>query len=63
MILTIDIICSQLCSRLAASGKVVLALEHRDGTGPACIIRSLGPDGKLSEGYETKLYIQDDDIQ
>ncbi|KAH9931764.1 platelet-activating factor acetylhydrolase, isoform II-domain-containing protein [Amylocystis lapponica] len=26
---------SQLCARLAAEGRVVLAVEHRDGTGPA----------------------------
>ncbi|KAG6903475.1 hypothetical protein C0995_005498 [Termitomyces sp. Mi166 len=29
---------SQICSRLASSGRVVLAMEHRDGTGCACII-------------------------
>lgn len=31
---------SHFCSRLAASGKVVLAIEHRDGTGHACETRS-----------------------
>ncbi|KAK0429642.1 platelet-activating factor acetylhydrolase, isoform II-domain-containing protein [Armillaria borealis] len=30
---------SQICSRIAASGRVVLAIEHRDGTAPACITR------------------------
>ncbi|KAK0224629.1 platelet-activating factor acetylhydrolase, isoform II-domain-containing protein [Armillaria nabsnona] len=30
---------SQICSRIAASGHVVLAIEHRDGTAPACITR------------------------
>ncbi|KNZ74816.1 Platelet-activating factor acetylhydrolase [Termitomyces sp. J132] len=30
---------SQICSRLASSGRVVLAMEHRDGTGSACITR------------------------
>ena len=29
--------CSQLCCRLASEGKVVLAVEHRDGTGPAAM--------------------------
>ncbi|KAK2466113.1 hypothetical protein APHAL10511_001755 [Amanita phalloides] len=37
---------SHLCSRLAASGKVILAIEHRDGTGHACITRSWGDDGQ-----------------
>ncbi|KAJ6539521.1 platelet-activating factor acetylhydrolase, isoform II-domain-containing protein [Mycena capillaripes] len=31
---------SQLCSEMAASGKVVLAVEHRDGTAPACTSRT-----------------------
>ncbi|KAK0473074.1 platelet-activating factor acetylhydrolase, isoform II-domain-containing protein [Armillaria novae-zelandiae] len=30
---------SQICSRIAASGRVVLAIEHRDGTAPACVTR------------------------
>lgn len=37
---------SHLCSRLAASGKVVLAIEHRDGTGHACITRSWNEKGQ-----------------
>ncbi|KAJ7068452.1 platelet-activating factor acetylhydrolase, isoform II-domain-containing protein [Mycena amicta] len=31
---------SQICSELAASGRVVLAIEHRDGTSPACTSRN-----------------------
>jgi platelet-activating factor acetylhydrolase len=31
---------SQLCTHLASSGKVVIAMEHRDGTGPICRPRS-----------------------
>jgi len=31
---------SQLCTHLASSGKVVLAIEHRDGTSPICRPRS-----------------------
>lgn len=34
-----DYVLSQICSRIAASGHVVLAIEHRDGTAPACITR------------------------
>ncbi|RDB22670.1 Platelet-activating factor acetylhydrolase 2 [Hypsizygus marmoreus] len=51
---------SQLCSRLAASGKVVLALEHRDGTGPACTPRVWGDNGK----YPSRpiLYYQAEDV-
>lgn len=30
---------SNLCTRLAAEGRVVIALEHRDGTGPAVFPR------------------------
>ncbi|KAF8639716.1 hypothetical protein AX17_000978 [Amanita inopinata Kibby_2008] len=40
---------SHLCSRLAASGKVVLAIEHRDGTGHACISRSWGDSDKKNQ--------------
>ncbi|KZP24695.1 hypothetical protein FIBSPDRAFT_856902 [Athelia psychrophila] len=46
---------SQVCARLAASGRVVLAMEHRDGTGPACV-------WGVGEGERTLLYIQDDDV-
>ncbi|KAJ7283996.1 platelet-activating factor acetylhydrolase, isoform II-domain-containing protein [Mycena rebaudengoi] len=42
---------SQLCSRLAASGKVVLAAEHRDGTAPV----TLRSGGHL-------LYFKEDDV-
>ncbi|KAF8663408.1 hypothetical protein AX16_000980 [Volvariella volvacea WC 439] len=37
---------SQLCCRLAASGRVVLAMEHRDGSAHACMPRSWGINGK-----------------
>ncbi|KAF9268144.1 hypothetical protein L218DRAFT_892916 [Marasmius fiardii PR-910] len=39
---------SQVCSRIAASGRVVLAIEHRDGTNPACQTRSWDADGKCT---------------
>ncbi|KAF8631576.1 hypothetical protein AX15_002327 [Amanita polypyramis BW_CC] len=37
---------SNYCSRLAASGKVVLAVEHRDGTGHACVTHSWDDNGR-----------------
>ncbi|KAJ7590934.1 platelet-activating factor acetylhydrolase, isoform II-domain-containing protein [Mycena floridula] len=36
---------SQLCSRIAATGKIVLAIEHRDGTGSTCVTSF--PTGKV----------------
>ncbi|KAJ6628803.1 platelet-activating factor acetylhydrolase, isoform II-domain-containing protein [Mycena sp. CBHHK59/15] len=51
---------SQLCSQMAASGNVVLAVEHRDGTAPACTTRTGSPNGK--PGTRTILYYQDDDV-
>ncbi|KAJ7684003.1 platelet-activating factor acetylhydrolase, isoform II-domain-containing protein [Mycena rosella] len=42
---------SQLCSEMAAAGRVVLAIEHRDGTAPAC-----APRGR------TVLYYREDDV-
>ncbi|KAF9534710.1 platelet-activating factor acetylhydrolase, isoform II-domain-containing protein [Crepidotus variabilis] len=40
---------SQFCSELAASGKVVIALEHRDGTSPVCMPRGWNEDGSKTE--------------
>ncbi|KAI0050253.1 hypothetical protein FA95DRAFT_1536850 [Auriscalpium vulgare] len=48
---------SQLCTHLASTGKVVLALEHRDGTGPVCRPRS-SDTGKP----QRKLYISPDEV-
>ena len=53
---------SQFCSRLAASGRVVLAVEHRDGTGTVSMPRSWHVDGNKSEP-RTLLYIREGDIQ
>ncbi|KAJ7240301.1 platelet-activating factor acetylhydrolase, isoform II-domain-containing protein [Mycena haematopus] len=47
---------SQICSEMAAAGKIVLAVEHRDGTGPACTPRA--HDGKT----RTVLYCREDDV-
>jgi platelet-activating factor acetylhydrolase len=41
---------------MAAAGKVVIAVEHRDGTGPACTPRAR--DGSL----RTVLYFREDDV-
>ncbi|KAF9481807.1 hypothetical protein BDN70DRAFT_875743 [Pholiota conissans] len=51
---------SQFCSRLAASGKVVLAIEHRDGTGTVCMPHSWN-QGRQSEP-RTLLYLRESDI-
>ncbi|KAJ8523539.1 hypothetical protein ONZ45_g110 [Pleurotus djamor] len=51
---------SQLCTRLASSGRVVLALEHRDGSGHVCLPRSRDANGQLVT--TPKLYIRETDI-
>jgi platelet-activating factor acetylhydrolase len=51
---------SQYCSRLAASGNVVLALEHRDGTAMACRPRSWDVDGK--NAYRSMVYLRETDV-
>ncbi|EKM80049.1 hypothetical protein AGABI1DRAFT_120085 [Agaricus bisporus var. burnettii JB137-S8] len=51
---------SQFCSRLAASGRVVLALEHRDGTGIASIPKSWGIGDKSTN--EPVLYLREEDV-
>ncbi|TFK22339.1 hypothetical protein FA15DRAFT_622679 [Coprinopsis marcescibilis] len=52
---------SQFCSRLAASGRVVLAVEHRDGTGTVSMPRSWNIDGEKSKP-RTLLYLRESDI-
>jgi len=42
---------SQLCTHLASSGKVVLAIEHRDGTSPICRPRSEQTGERYSRPY------------
>ncbi|PPQ64631.1 hypothetical protein CVT24_008368 [Panaeolus cyanescens] len=51
---------SQYCSRLAASGRIVLAVEHRDGSGTACMPRSWNQQGRSEP--RTVLYIKEADI-
>lgn len=51
---------SQFCCRMAASGKVVLAIEHRDGTGPVCMPRSWNLEGKSLP--RILLYLRETDI-
>ncbi|KAH7914420.1 tRNA synthetases class I, catalytic domain-containing protein [Hygrophoropsis aurantiaca] len=43
---------SQLCTRIASSGRVVLAVEHRDGSGHVC----------MPSNSPAKLYIKEHDI-
>ncbi|KAG6911247.1 hypothetical protein DXG01_003114 [Tephrocybe rancida] len=50
----------QICSRIASSGRVVLALEHRDGTGYACVTRVRGQDGSFKE--KPIYYYKDHDL-
>lgn len=52
---------SQLCSRLASSGKVVLSMEHRDGSGYACTPRLWGTNRKINT--RPILYYSEDDIK
>ncbi|KAG7096762.1 hypothetical protein E1B28_004174 [Marasmius oreades] len=50
---------SQICSRIAASGRVVLAIEHRDGTSPACQTRSWDAGQSITKPI---LYIRQGDV-
>jgi hypothetical protein len=43
---------SQLCGKLAAEGNIVIAMEHRDGTGPAT---TYALDGTISSHYYIKV--------
>ncbi|KAK0468154.1 platelet-activating factor acetylhydrolase, isoform II-domain-containing protein [Desarmillaria tabescens] len=52
---------SQICSRIAASGRVVLAVEHRDGTAPACITREWSTDGTRT--LRVVRYLQEKDVR
>ncbi|KAF9006574.1 platelet-activating factor acetylhydrolase, isoform II-domain-containing protein [Cyathus striatus] len=51
---------SQFCSQLAASGKVVLAIEHRDGSGMYCKLRS-SPESR-NQVTRSLHYLRDSDI-
>ncbi|KAJ3576202.1 hypothetical protein NP233_g611 [Leucocoprinus birnbaumii] len=51
---------SQYCSGLAASGKVVLALEHRDGTGMAC--RPQSWEGNTKTIHRSVVYLRETDV-
>lgn len=51
---------SQYCASLAAAGNVVLAVEHRDGSGPAVLNPSR--DGVDKSG-ETMLYLSVDELR
>ncbi|KAL0949350.1 hypothetical protein HGRIS_009420 [Hohenbuehelia grisea] len=51
---------SQLCTNIAASGRVVLAIEHRDGTGHAVMSRTWDTSGNPI--MKPILYIRENDI-
>ena len=48
---------SQFCSKVAASGRVVIALEHRDGTGTIALPSSWNP-----RNDENMFYLREDHI-
>lgn len=55
---------SQYCTRLASDGRVVLAIEHRDGTAPFVPSHTKVPGKKYTHKPITKLYLDPDvDIQ
>jgi platelet-activating factor acetylhydrolase len=49
---------SQFCSRLAATGRVVLALEHRDGTGTIAIPGTWTTKAEQEHMY----YLREEDV-
>jgi len=51
---------SQFCSQLASAGVVVLAVEHRDGTGTFCMPRAWEKDGR-SEPRDL-YYLKESDV-
>ncbi|KAG7449029.1 uncharacterized protein BT62DRAFT_887202 [Guyanagaster necrorhizus] len=52
---------SQICSRIATSGRVVLAIEHQDGTAPACVTREWGVEG--TRRPRVVRYMQENDVK
>ncbi|KDQ64315.1 hypothetical protein JAAARDRAFT_27943 [Jaapia argillacea MUCL 33604] len=48
---------SNLCTRLAASGRIVLAFEHRDGSAPVCM-----PRNPETGEAKVKLYLKPDQV-
>ncbi|KAI0346777.1 hypothetical protein BDW22DRAFT_1351049 [Trametopsis cervina] len=53
---------SHFCSRLASHGNVVLAFEHRDGTGPFIETLSSVPGRHEPKSPDYKLYLHPDDV-
>ncbi|KAI0796861.1 platelet-activating factor acetylhydrolase [Abortiporus biennis] len=54
---------SHICSRIASTGRVVLAFEHHDGTSPFIIARSRIPGSKEHARSEYKYYLNPKDVQ
>ncbi|KAJ7638931.1 platelet-activating factor acetylhydrolase, isoform II-domain-containing protein [Roridomyces roridus] len=44
---------SQICSEIASSGRIVIAIQHRDGTSPACTVRPGRSDERTIFYYRT----------
>ena len=53
LVFNLDPTTSQYCGMLAAQGFVVIAIEHRDGSGPMCSIPS--GQGKQAPLFYTKV--------
>lgn len=55
---------SHICIRLAAQGKVVLAMEHRDGTAPVVTshFASAGDRGHKKHKPKVKYYLHPEDV-
>ncbi|GJE84462.1 platelet-activating factor acetylhydrolase, isoform II-domain-containing protein [Phanerochaete sordida] len=53
---------SHFCARLAAEGRIVLAIEHRDGTGPFVYTRTHVPGLKEELPANCKLYLHPEDV-
>lgn len=53
---------SHICSRLASQGKVVLAFEHRDGSGPYVETRSAVPGKQAEKHPDYRLYLHPEDV-
>lgn len=49
---------SQYCSALAAKGYVVLAIEHRDGSGPAVLLPESSSGGDIASATTSQAVVE-----